>query len=133
MARLTLALHDDAVADLRSVRQTDPRAAARILAILEQVKADPALLEALTDHGFGKDGSRPFDVQKWVEVWNQQRDLWRLKIWDLERRGIQYRIIYAYRWRELRYYVLAIVERRNFDYDPSSAIGRRILAAYEQL
>jgi mRNA-degrading endonuclease RelE of RelBE toxin-antitoxin system len=132
MATPSLVIHDDAVGDLEAIERAAAPIAAKVWALLQQIQADPDLLDKLLDDGFGEDGQEPFAIRKWVRQWNQNRDLWRLKIWALERQGIQYRVIYAYHWRELRYYVLGVVPR-SFDYDEASALGKRILAACDGL
>lgn len=128
----SLIIHDDASQDLRELRSTEPQAAGRILALLEQISGDQDLLDRLTDHDFGARSSQNFHVSKWQGQWLQGRDLWRLKVWDLEETGLRYRIVYAYLPRKRQYHVLAIAPR-EFDYDESHPIGQRILRAYQDL
>ncbi|MGY6555737.1 MAG: hypothetical protein ACXIUM_14560 [Wenzhouxiangella sp.] len=114
------------------MRQTEPQTAGRILALLEQIGGDQRLLDSLTVHDFGNRGTEDFHVSRWQEQWRKGRDLWRLKAWDLERQGLQYRIVYAYLPGKLKYFVLAIAPR-EFDYDATHPIGQRILHAYQEL
>ena len=128
----SLFIHDDATQDLRALRQTEPQAAGRILALLEQISGDQSLLERLTDHDFGARSSAEFHVSKWQSQWRQGHDLWRLKVWDLEQAGVRYRIVYAYMPAKQNYHVLAIAPR-EFDYDENHPIGKRVLRAYQDL
>ena len=130
---LTLFVHDDAKADLEALRARQPLAAGRILALLEQLECDPDLLDRLTQHGYGAYGLADFHVSKWQEQWRNGKDLWRLKVWDLEKKGIQYRIVYAFIPGKEQYHILAITPRRNFNYDDREPISQRILRAYEDL
>lgn len=127
-----LFVHDDAKTDLLELRETEPQAAGWILALLEQLEGDPDLLDRLTQHDYGACGTADFHVSKWQQQWRNGRDLWRLKVWDLEDKGLRYRIIYAFEPRANHYHVLAIAPR-EFDYDANHPIGQRILSAYEEL
>ncbi len=128
-----LFIHDDAKADLLALWEREPRTAGRILALLEQLEVDPDLLDCLTVHDYGAHSSEDFHVSKWLEQWRKGRDLWRLKIWDLEEQGIRYRIVYAFVPVKRQYQVLAITPRKEFNYDESDTISQRILRAYEEL
>ena len=129
---VALFVHDDAKADLLALRDSEPQAAGRILALLEQLEGDPDLLDRLTQHDYGAYGSADFHVSKWQEQWRKGRDLWRLKVWGLEEKGLYYRIVYAFEPRKQHYHILAIAPR-EFDYDADHPIGQRILRAYEEL
>lgn len=129
---IALFVHDDAVSDLEALWESEPQAAARIAVLLEELEGDEDLLDRLTQHGYGDRGYDDFNVSKWFEHWNRGRDLWRLKIWDLEDKGLKYRIIYAFIPRTQHYHVLAIAPR-EFNYDTSHPISQRILRAYEEL
>jgi hypothetical protein len=129
---IALYVHHDATADLRALRDREPQAAGRILALLAQLEADPDLLDRLTQHDYGAYRSADFHVSKWQAQWRQGRDLWRLKVWDLEDKGLRYRIVYAFEPRKQHYHVLAIAPR-EFDYDASHPISQRILRAYQEL
>lgn len=100
------------------------------MALLEQLEGDPDLLDRLTQHDYGAHNSADFHVSKWQEQWRQGRDLWRLKVWDLEDQGLRYRIVYAFVPGMQHYHVLAIAPR-DFDYDKNHPISQRILRAYE--
>lgn len=59
-------------------------------------------------------------------------DLWRLKIWDLEKGRFNYRIIYAYQISNHCFHMLAVVHR-DFNYEPNHPITKRILNDYSEL
>ncbi|MEW5891005.1 MAG: hypothetical protein AB1768_18645 [Pseudomonadota bacterium] len=127
-----LFVHDDAEGDLERLWGEAPEAAARIAVLLEEVEGNPDLLDCLTQHDFGSYHSADFHVSRWVEQWKKGRDLWRLKVWDLEDKGLRYRVVYAFVPGKLQYHVLGIVPR-DFNYDVGNELTRRILRTYEDL
>jgi hypothetical protein len=110
----------------------DEDAAATIDALLQEANQDPQILTLFTAHDYGKDHSARFHVSRWYAQQNKGRNLWRLKVWDLECAGLQYRVVYALDPLDQDYYVLGIVDR-SFDYDEDHPITKRILAAYDRL
>lgn len=128
----SLSIHADAAEDLRQLMATDKFAAGKVLALLQQAKRDPKIIESLLDHDFGGDHSAAYHVSKWFEFWNAGYNIWRLKIWMEPKGGLRYRIVYAYEPRTLQYHVLAIVHR-DFDYKNDHDITRRIHKAYNDL
>lgn len=129
---LRLFVHEDAEADLEQLWETEPTAAARITVLIEELEGNPNLLDRLTQHDFGAYGLEDFHVSKWIEQWRQGKDLWRLKIWDLENKNLRYRVVYAFMSRQQDYCVLGILPRA-FNYDSNHDLTRRILAAYKDL
>jgi len=129
---IALFVHDDAKSDLRALRGGEPEVAGRVLALLQELEGDPDLLDRLTQHDYGAHRSADFHVSKWQEQWRKGRDLWRLKVWDLEDKGLRYRIVYAFEPRKQHYHVLAIAPR-EFDYDANHPISQRILRTYQEL
>jgi len=127
-----LSLHPDAADDLRGLMASDPNAAGKIAAFLQQAKHDPKILESLLDHGFGADRSASYDVSKWFEYWNVGYNLWRLKFWTFPKGSLKYRVVYAYQPGTQQYHVLAIVHR-DFDYQKDHESTKRLLAAYRSL
>ena len=126
-------MHDEAEKDLVQLFETEPAAVGEILVFLQELRGDPALLDCLTITDFGKYGGEDFSATSW---WNEQpeRNLWRVKIWNLERQGLQYRIIYAYAGRPRMYHVLAVVHRDNIDYDDEQhPTTQRIRRQYDDL
>lgn len=128
----TLSIHPDAAADIRALMAKDRFAAGKVVALLQQAKADPAIIDSLLDHDFGADHAAAYHVSKWLEFWNVGYNLWRLKIWMEPKGSLRYRIVYAYEPRSLQYHVLAVVHR-DFDYKRDHEITSRILKAYKDL
>lgn len=129
----TLSIHPDAKSDLEDLWKVSKTAFARVTVLLEQIKADPRLLDALTDQDFGATGDEPFTVSRIQSQWHAGKDLWRLKIWDLEVQRLPYRIIYAYEIRKQRYHVLGVIHRGAFNYEPKHPFTQRILRAYDDV
>ena len=129
---IRLFVHLDAKSDLEKLWGETPTAAARIGVLLEELDGNQDLLDRLSQHDFGNYQTAKFHVSKWVEQWNKGKNLWRLKVWDLEDKGLQYRIVYAFLPIKSQYHVLGIVPRK-FDYDSRHELTRRIIAAYENL
>lgn len=101
----------------------------RLVALIEQLKTDRALASKLLEHGFGNDRTGDISVMKWIEVYKKEnRPVWRLKSWDMERRGLSYRLIYCYNYPDQSYNIMAIVPRKELDYDdPSHPIRQRVI------
>lgn len=125
---IALFVHEDAEADLEALWNQEPQTAASVLALLEQLEGDPDLLDRLTQHDYGACGTADFHVSKWFAQWNKGRDLWRLKIWDLEDRRLHYRVVYAFVPKKNHYHILAIAPR-EFNYDHRHHLTQRILDA----
>lgn len=128
----SLSIHPDAADDLRDLMKIDKFAAGKVLALLEQAKRDPKIIESLLDHDFGDDHIAAYHVSKWLEFWNVGYNIWRLKIWTEPKGSLKYRIVYAYEPRRLQYHVLAIVHR-DFNYESDHEITKRIIKAYRDL
>lgn len=125
----SILVHEDAEDDLALLWDTEIKAAAIIQSLLEELDGDNDLLDRLSQHGFKNE---EIDISKWNEQWKKGLNLWRLKVIELERIGIQYRLIYAFVPLKKCYHLLAIAPR-DFDYDPKHEITKRILQAYNEL
>ena len=125
---------EDAENDLEELWELAPKVAARITVLLEELKGNQDLLDRLTQHDFGYSGTADFHVSRWYEHWNKGKDLYRLKVWELEELGakLRYRIVYAFLPRKNHYHVLAVVPR-EFNYESNSPYTIRILKSYEEL
>lgn len=127
-----LYLHTDAKADLAAIGGHDFPTAARIYALLEQIKADADLLDRLTQHDFGADGTADFHVSMWKNQQNKhKRNLWRLKAWDLEEQRIRYRVVYAFEPATGDIFVLGVTSRRTFNYEDDE-FTKRVIACYDR-
>lgn len=128
----SLAFHPEAVAELKALKTTDPVAWARLVTVFAEWKADHGLLDRLSQHGYGADQRAAFDVSRWIALWNEGLNVWRVKLWSLERQGLQYRVIYVFQPVEQRYYVCAIAPR-GWNYDEQHPISQRVRALAREL
>ncbi len=129
----SLSVHPDAVRDLADLKATSREAYARILALLEQIKNDPRLLEALLDHDFGADRRESFNVKRFESQWHSGRNLWRLKAWELDRHGLPYRVVYGYEIKRQRYHILGVIHHKGFNYESNHPFTQRVLHAYDDV
>lgn len=125
----SLEIHEDAENDLEDLKKSHPDVAVNILVHLQEIKNDQELLDSLTVYNFGADRTAKYHVVKWWSFWKQGIDLWRLKIWELEDIGSQYRIVYAYMRGQREYAVLGIAHR-DWDYDEDHEFTKRVIDAY---
>ena len=130
----TLKWHPDAEGDLAQIKADRPDAAAYLVGFLQQVKADQDLLDVLSVHDFGAHKTAAFHVQKFVEQHGvgKDRNLYRLKLWDLEDDRVYLRVVYALDTPKSRYVILGIVPR-SFNYVATHPLTIRICHAYDQL
>jgi hypothetical protein len=120
--------------DIKAVRVRSGNAATQIIALLEQLNTDHDLLGYLLEHNHGEPDKDLFNVSKWQAYWQNGYDLWRLKLFNLENVGLRYRIIYAYALEKgiQTFYILAVIHR-DFDYDPTHEITKRLIHSYVEL
>jgi hypothetical protein len=121
-----------ALQDIEEIYSRDRVGAARIRAILQEVNGSQRLLGALTSRDFGLAKDEKFHVSAWQAQQKQGRNLWRMKVWDLEAQHLRYRIVYALDPRNSCHYVLAVLER-EFDYDDTHPRVRELLELYDRL
>jgi hypothetical protein len=121
-------VHDDATNDLKSILQTNRDDFNKLVAFIEQLKVDANLIEKLLEHGFGDDKSEPISVKKWLSIQKIEcKPVWRLRAWNLEDKGLAYRLLYIYDWHDKNYHIMAIVHRGNLNYDDKNdPIRKRI-------
>ena len=127
---MTVRFHVHALDDLRELKLSDPQAAASVAAALQQVQADPDIVDLLTTFGDNSLGVQRINVKRWESARNRRGDLWRFRVLDSP--GARTcRVIYGYHWPSREITVLAIIDRRSrqFDYDNSeNPLRQRILA-----
>ena len=128
----SIALHDDVLDDLNSLYDQDEDAAADIEAFLEEAKNNQKTLENLTRNNYVNYDDWNYDVKEWQTAKKRKLNLWRIRMLWLSGDSAKYRVVYAFHPTQLRYYVLGIVDR-EFDYDLSHEISKRILTAYDAL
>jgi hypothetical protein len=128
---IDITIFDGAVRDISVLALWDRRAAATILSVLEQIKADPDVLDKLTTHGDNFIGSVRLGVKRWQAMRNKG-NLWRFRIFDTP--ATSSRVIYGYHWQTRQICIFAVVNKEDFDYDDlDSDIARRISADWKSL
>ena len=131
----TFHTHRDAEDDLARIQQSNPNAWHYILVVFDEIERDERLSSRLLEPGARVEEPRTIDVKTWEAQWNDGRNLWRIRIFDLEDMGLgSYRIVYAPDHESRVYHILAIVERDKLNYDdPDDPLTQRICAAYAEL
>lgn len=129
-----LAIGENAKGDLAAIKQSAPDTEAILIALLQEIASSQWLLESLTIKDFGYARNEKIHVDKWAKQQGRGRDrnLWRFKSWDLEKQGMQYRVVYCLDPRTRAYLVLAVLHR-DFDYDESKPRVKQLLADYDSL
>jgi len=117
-------IHDNAKDDLRAVRTSAPLVAAAILAALQQMEADPRLIDKLTTYGANEFGAVRIGVKPWEKA-KGIGNLWRFRVFDTP--ATVYRVVYGYHYQTKQICVLAVVHKEGFNYELDSDIARRIL------
>lgn len=128
----SIAVHEDAVNDLDQIYLVDEDAAADIEVFLEEAKSNQKLLDALTINKYVNYEDPPYDVKELIELKRHKLNLWRVRVLWLDSNARDYRVIYAFSPKEMRYYVLGVVHR-EFNYDIRHEVTKRIIAAYGNL
>jgi mRNA-degrading endonuclease RelE of RelBE toxin-antitoxin system len=125
---ITLRTHNEAVADLQKIRALDEPAFFQLIALLQQIRADPRIFSQLLSHGHGKNRTADFNVSRWVTLsLPNMAPVWRLRAYDLEDLGYNYRIIYLFDWRDQTYNILGVIDKADIDYDdPNHPFRKRI-------
>jgi hypothetical protein len=127
--RYGLQIYRDAQADVLAILRDDPRAGGQIVAFLEELGCDQALLDSLNIEGYEDDR---ITVKSLVRLQKQRWNAWRLTLRDLEppESNLPYRILYAFDGRRSIYHILAVMHRDR-DYDDNTI--DRACAACEAL
>lgn len=125
-------VHADAATDLRAIKRRDAAAAAVVLALLQQLQADPDVIDKLTQHGNNDVAGVRVNVKRWQSARSPRGDLWRFRALDTP--ATSYRVVYGYHWPTRQICVLGAVHKDEFDYDDhSSPFAQRVLAAWRSL
>lgn len=120
-------IHPHVLEDLEDENVPD-EVVANILSLLEQMQADPLVVDKLTTHGNNDFSNTTVNVKRWETTRSHLRDdLWRFRILDCP--ATTYRIVYGYEMKARKIHVLAVVHKEKFDYDDhDTPIAKRILA-----
>lgn len=129
----SLALHKDAEADLDRIYEENEDVGADIEAFLEEAKNNQVTLDNLTRRKYVEYGEWPFNVDEWQEAKQSKYILWRVRLLWLTGHAAKYRIVYAFHPVEYRYYILGIIDKREFNYDLQYERSKQIIAAYDAL
>lgn len=125
-------IHEHAEADLDQLWIDDPGAAAAVTVTLEQLDADPRLVDKLTTHGNNPIGASEINVKRWQRIRSRTGDLWRFRA--LNTAATSYRVVYGYHLQTRQICVLGVVHKDKFDYDdPSNPLARRIVDDWRSL
>lgn len=127
-------VHDHAEEDLDRIAGSDPEALATILATLEQLEADPDMINKLTTFGNVDVGSDRVNIDRWIEASKRARrgDVWRFRVLDTP--ATNFRVVYGYHWQTRQVCVLAVVRKEKLNYDDlTSGIGQRVLSDWASL
>lgn len=129
MISSSLEVHNDAAADLRAILAVDREAGMRLAALLQQLRVDPNLPDALLTKDFGSPPARPISAKVWGSVARLERlPIWRLRAWELDRHGLRYRLFYVFDYRRRIFVVIGITQRDTFNYDdPQNALRIRMV------
>jgi hypothetical protein len=129
--RYSISVHPDAERDLDALYETDEDGAAMIAAFLQEAAASQSMLDCFTVKGYRSYTAPEFDIKRWEALWKNY-GLWRLRLFDVPGVAASSRIIYAFHPVRRCYHVLGIVPR-EFNYEPSHSLSRRIVFAYKEL
>jgi len=114
--------------DLRALAASSPRAAATVMVLLQELSADPSVLEAVTERAEVWLGRLRISLSPWHAARRQNDNLSRIRILDSP--ATAYRVIVGFDWRQRRFAVLAVLPKDRNTYEISSILGRRIIAAW---
>lgn len=130
---MSIVLFEDAAqVDLDELWEVDEDSAALVFAIVEEFQDDPELGSTLVQHGYRDITDPAYDVSRFVELWHEGLNLYRLKFWDEEGGSVPYRIIYAHHPQNDTIHILGIIPR-NINYDTNHPKIRRICDDYGKL
>ena len=132
-----LIVHDDVDQDFERLMGVDPQIVYQVSSTIEQLMADPELLDDLLRDGYGGSPWKPapgaiFNVRAWGEAQRKNLNLWAIRDFELSHKGFEFRIVYAIFPKNELIYILAVIERA-WNYDLSSPVSRRVVATYEAI
>jgi mRNA-degrading endonuclease RelE of RelBE toxin-antitoxin system len=127
MPASTFDICENADADLDRLWDSDPKAAAAVVVALDEVQADPELIEKLTTRGDVEFETQRLGIKQWREAQRANNNLWRFRIFDTP--ATSYRVVYGFHWQLRHVCILAIGHKDQLDYDNlDKDLSERILA-----
>ena len=123
----TFDICENADADLDRLWDSDPKAAAAVVVALDEVQADPELIDKLTTHGDVEFETQRLGIKQWREAQRANNNLWRFRIFDTP--ATSYRVVYGFHWQLRHVCILAVGHKDQLDYDNLDRdLSERILA-----
>ena len=98
---------------------------------LDELEDSPKVLDELTKWNSEHNSNPMFNVKAIVEFHKKGFNLYRIR--PLAKRINKYRIIYAYNGLRDEIYLLAIVKKEEYNYEPNNSISQRIFDEYDEL
>lgn len=125
---------DSALEDLEVIWENDPDSAAVIESVLEEMEDYPELAEDLIKNHYRHYDDPSYEIRRFESLYHEGFNLYRMKCWDYEGSAVGYRVIYAYHPHpEDVSFILAVADRRGFDYEKDHPVVQRIIKDYRVL
>ena len=132
-----LRIQPEAKADIKAMIEQGgdaQKAAIRILAFLQELASNGSWREELLTRKFE---NTDFNVDKFVECWNDGMDIWRVTVFEFAFPShkifkLPYRVLYALDLQSKCFRILAVAHR-DFDYKADHEITLRIQHQYDDL
>jgi hypothetical protein len=122
---MSIDLLPGAIADMKALRVSDPRALAVVAAFLQEAEGDNELIAKWTVADSDVEiGQFDANVKRWIKGSSFIGNLFRIRV--LNTAATSYRIVYGYDWHTQRIAVLAVLHKREFDYEIKTEIANRI-------
>lgn len=118
-------IHANAAADLEALWSSDPKAAAVVAVVLEELQGNPSLANVLLAHGDASFAGYLLGVKQWQKAKELKAQIWRFRVFNTP--ATSYRVVYGHHAQTKQLCVLAVVHKEQFDYEFYSPIGARIL------
>jgi len=130
MLNMNFDIHADAIEDLNGILSGSEEDGIKILAFLEGLRDSPDLLDAMTMPDFGSDCSGPINAKPWGSIRRiEKQNVWRLRSMSLENIGMNYRFVYCYYFKDATHHLVAVVRKKEIDYDnQQNALRNRVVA-----
>lgn len=127
---MKMELLNGAKSDLWAMAVSSPKAAAAVVALLQELSADCSVLEAVTECADIRLGRLRISVSPWRAARERRNNLSRIRILDSPATG--FRVIVGFDWRQRRAAVLAVIPKDDHTYEIFSDRGRRIVAQWRE-
>nr|WP_179254160.1 hypothetical protein [Burkholderia sp. AU33423] len=128
----SLIVEPNAEADLDELFDQDEDAAAVINVLLDEIYGNNGLIEILCENRSARHEDPAFNVERFIELWEDGYTVFRLKIWNFDGALLDYRVLTCYDGRTDCTHVLGILHR-EFAYDTSHPKVRRCISDYEAI